>query len=128
MAMRFRLPWKSRNELERGRASASRLAVLAASEFKDNLNRRANWYFPTKGRHMQITSFKDLYITELQELTSLEGQLVHALRRMANAASHPSLKSALKHHREQTATRIDTPEAWRQLARPHGSGHAGADT
>jgi hypothetical protein len=31
-----------------------------------------------KGRHMQITSFKDLYITELQELTSLEGQLVDA--------------------------------------------------
>jgi ferritin-like metal-binding protein YciE len=51
---------------------------------------------------MQITSFKDLYITELQELTSLEGQLVHALRRMANAVSHPSLKSALKHHRGQT--------------------------
>lgn len=51
---------------------------------------------------MQITSFKDMYIAELQELTSLEGQLEEALRRMAEVASHPSLKSALMHHREQT--------------------------
>ena len=57
---------------------------------------------PTKGRYMQITSFKDLYIAELQELTSLEGQLGKALRRMAEVASHPSLKNALMHHREQT--------------------------
>jgi ferritin-like metal-binding protein YciE len=50
---------------------------------------------------MQINSFKDLYITELQELASLEGQLADALQRMAKAASHPSLKNALKHHRGQ---------------------------
>jgi hypothetical protein len=31
-----------------------------------------------KGLNMQITSFKDLYITELQELMSLEGQLIEA--------------------------------------------------
>jgi ferritin-like metal-binding protein YciE len=55
-----------------------------------------------KGPNMQITSFKDLYITELQELTSFEGQLVDALERMAKAASHPPLKKALKRHREQT--------------------------
>src|SRR5207253_2713435 len=53
-------------------------------------------------RVMQITSFKDMYIAELQELRSLEGQLVDALLRMAEMASHPSLRNALMHHREQT--------------------------
>jgi ferritin-like metal-binding protein YciE len=51
---------------------------------------------------MQITSFKDMYITELQELMSLEGQLGQALVRMAEAASHPSLKDVLMSHREET--------------------------
>jgi ferritin-like metal-binding protein YciE len=46
-----------------------------------------------KGPTMQITSFKDLYITELQELGSLEGQLVDALQRVAPAASRSSLKT-----------------------------------
>jgi ferritin-like metal-binding protein YciE len=51
---------------------------------------------------MEITSFKDMYIAELQELASLEGQLDKALLRMAEAASRASLKNALVHHREQT--------------------------
>jgi ferritin-like metal-binding protein YciE len=51
---------------------------------------------------MQITNFKDMYIAELQELLSLEGQLADALSRMAEVASHPSLKNALMHHREET--------------------------
>ncbi|SRR5579871_5146817 len=53
---------------------------------------------------MQITSFKDMYVTELQELMSLEAQLGRALLRMAEAASHPSLKDALMRHREETQT------------------------
>jgi ferritin-like metal-binding protein YciE len=51
---------------------------------------------------MQITSFKEMYIAELQELMSLEEQLAHALQRMAERAAHKSLKNALTHHREQT--------------------------
>ena len=51
---------------------------------------------------MQITSYKDMYIAELQELANLEGQLADALLKLANVASHPSLKEALNHHREQT--------------------------
>jgi ferritin-like metal-binding protein YciE len=43
---------------------------------------------------MQITNFKDMYIAELQELVSLEGQLADALRRMTEVASHQSLKNA----------------------------------
>src|SRR5215831_4021023 len=38
---------------------------------------------------MQIIHFKDMYIAELQELVSMEGQLTDELSRMAAAASHP---------------------------------------
>ena len=50
---------------------------------------------------MEITTFKDMYIAELQELVSVEEQLVEALRRAAEMASNPSLKSALISHSEQ---------------------------
>jgi ferritin-like metal-binding protein YciE len=49
---------------------------------------------------MQINSFKDMYVAELQELFSMEGQLSDALDRMVEVASHSSLKSALSHHRD----------------------------
>jgi ferritin-like metal-binding protein YciE len=51
---------------------------------------------------MQITNFKDMYIAELQELVSMEGQLADELPRMAEVASHLSLKKILMHHREET--------------------------
>jgi ferritin-like metal-binding protein YciE len=51
---------------------------------------------------MQITNFKDMYIAELQELVSMEGQLADELPRMAEVASHLSLKNILMHHREET--------------------------
>jgi ferritin-like metal-binding protein YciE len=51
---------------------------------------------------MKIKTFKDMYIAELQELRNLELQLSDALLRMAEMASHSSLKNALMHHREQT--------------------------
>jgi ferritin-like metal-binding protein YciE len=51
---------------------------------------------------MQITNFKDMYLAELQELMDVEGQLAGALGRMAEAASHPSLKKALLRHGEET--------------------------
>jgi ferritin-like metal-binding protein YciE len=51
---------------------------------------------------MQIKNFKDMYIAELQELVSVESQLDLALKRMADAASHPSLKRELSRHRAET--------------------------
>jgi len=51
-----------------------------------------------------ITSFRDMYLAELQELLSVEVQLADALLRMAGAATHPSLKRALIHHRAETET------------------------
>jgi ferritin-like metal-binding protein YciE len=49
-----------------------------------------------------ISSFKDMYIAELQELANVERQLDEALLQMAKVSSHASLKNALIHHREQT--------------------------
>jgi ferritin-like metal-binding protein YciE len=67
---------------------------------------------------MQITSFKDMYIAELQELMSLEGQLSDALLRMAEVASNSSLKTALTHHREQTQVQRQRLES---LLQKHGA-------
>ncbi len=50
---------------------------------------------------MQITSFKDMYIAELQEIRSLESQLAEGLLRMAEMASHRALKLALSDHQKQ---------------------------
>jgi ferritin-like metal-binding protein YciE len=51
---------------------------------------------------MVISSFKDMYVAELQEMANLEGQLDGALDKMAEVSSHASLKNAILHHREQT--------------------------
>ncbi len=56
---------------------------------------------------MQISSFKDMYLAELQELVSVESQLADSLLRMAEVAAHPSLKDALVHHRAQTEVQKD---------------------
>jgi ferritin-like metal-binding protein YciE len=53
---------------------------------------------------MEISNFKDMYLAELQELVSVEGQLADALLRMAAAASRPVLKRVLVHHRAETET------------------------
>jgi ferritin-like metal-binding protein YciE len=53
---------------------------------------------------MELSTFKDLFLAELQELVSVEAQLADALLRMAGAASHPALKRALIHHRAETET------------------------
>jgi ferritin-like metal-binding protein YciE len=51
---------------------------------------------------MQIKNFKDMYVAELQELANMENQLFEVLKRMADAASHPSLKKELMRHRDET--------------------------
>ncbi len=51
---------------------------------------------------MQIKNFKDMYIAELQELANMESQLDVALKRMADAATHPSVKKELMRHRDET--------------------------
>jgi ferritin-like metal-binding protein YciE len=80
---------------------------------------------------MQITNFKDMYIAELQELVSMEGQLADELPRMAEVASHPSLKNTLIHHREETQVQrqrleVNLAEAWCEPTSAYRPGHAGA--
>jgi ferritin-like metal-binding protein YciE len=51
---------------------------------------------------MNLDSFREMYTAELQELRSVETQLIEALSRMAAAASHPELKQAIQSHLEAT--------------------------
>ncbi len=67
---------------------------------------------------MEITTFKDMYLAELQELVSVEEQLTEALLRMAQMASHPALKDILMRHREETQTQKMRLEA---ILRKHGA-------
>ena len=56
---------------------------------------------------MKITTFKDMYIAELQELASVEDQLTDTLLEMAEVASNSALKDALIKHREDTLVQRD---------------------
>ncbi|WP_407164772.1 ferritin-like domain-containing protein [Bradyrhizobium sp. ORS 111] len=67
---------------------------------------------------MKMTTFKDMYIAELQELVSVESQLAAALPRMAEVASHPSLKDAFGNHARET---IVQGERLKSLLRMHGA-------
>jgi ferritin-like metal-binding protein YciE len=51
---------------------------------------------------MQIGSLTDMYVAELQELHSVENQLVDALARMAERAKSAELKDALNQHLDET--------------------------
>src|SRR5690349_5714684 len=51
---------------------------------------------------MNVDSFRDMYIAELQELRSVEAQLVEALPRMVGMAGHPELKQAIQTHLDET--------------------------
>jgi ferritin-like metal-binding protein YciE len=86
--------------------------------------RRDGWRFHTGLRRveraitMQITNFKNMYIAELQELVSMEGQLADELPRMAEVASHPSLKNILMHHRDETQVQRQRLES---ILQKHGA-------
>jgi len=67
---------------------------------------------------MQIASFKDMYIAELQELVSMEGQLADVLQQSAEIASHPALKSLFKKHRLETMQQGDQV---RTILQKHGA-------
>ncbi|HEX2135860.1 MAG TPA: DUF892 family protein [Microvirga sp.] len=56
---------------------------------------------------MNVDDFRQLYISELQELRSVEEQLVQALPKMAEMASHPELKQAVQRHLEETRSQRD---------------------
>lgn len=51
---------------------------------------------------MEMDSLRDLYVEQLKDLYSAENQIVKALPKMADAASHPELKNGFERHLEQT--------------------------
>lgn len=66
---------------------------------------------------MKIDTFRQMYITELQELRSVADQLVEALPKLAAAASHRKLKEAIQGHLEKTRLQRDRLD---ETLRRHG--------
>jgi ferritin-like metal-binding protein YciE len=59
---------------------------------------------------MKLDSMQKLYIEELRDLYNAENQLVKALPRTAEGASHPELKQAFEDHLEQTKEHVERLE------------------
>lgn len=55
---------------------------------------------------MQLNSFDDLLVEQLQDLYDAEQRLVKALPKMAEAAHSPALKGAFQEHLRQTDTHV----------------------
>ncbi len=51
---------------------------------------------------MTLDNLKDLYVEQLRDLYSAESQLIDALPKMADAASHSKLKTAFQDHLKET--------------------------
>jgi ferritin-like metal-binding protein YciE len=66
---------------------------------------------------MNVEDFRRMYVIELQELRSVEDQLVEALPRMAALVQHPELRAALNSHWEETKRQRDRLD---QLLREYG--------
>ncbi|HEY9087031.1 MAG TPA: ferritin-like domain-containing protein [Anaerolineaceae bacterium] len=50
----------------------------------------------------KVKTLEDLLVEQLKDLYSAEGQLVHALPKMAKAATNPELRMGFEQHLEQT--------------------------
>jgi len=60
----------------------------------------------TQGMSMKMTDLQDLYLEQLQDVYSAEGQLLEALGQMAQAASNPELRQGFELHAGQTREQI----------------------
>jgi len=67
---------------------------------------------------MTVNDFRQMYVTEVQELRSVEAQLVDALPKMAGVANHPELKQAIQSHLEETRAQRDRLD---EVLRRHGA-------
>lgn len=59
---------------------------------------------------LNLDSFDALYVAQLRDLYSAETQLIDALPKMADAASHPQLKQAFQDHLATTRRQKDRLE------------------
>lgn len=55
---------------------------------------------------MSVDSLEKLLVHDLKDLYSAEKQILQALPKMANAASHPELKKAFETHEKQTQEQV----------------------
>jgi ferritin-like metal-binding protein YciE len=55
---------------------------------------------------MDINSLEKLFVHELKDLYSAEQQILEALPKMADKASHPELRQAFERHRDQTEQQV----------------------
>ena len=60
---------------------------------------------------MEITTFQDLYLAELQELASAEREFIASVQRIAPMASHQRLKNALVRHCEEAEVQKQNVES-----------------
>ncbi len=71
---------------------------------------------------MKLKSLEDLFLHEIKDLFSAEQQLVHALPKMAKAASSEKLRQGFEEHLEQTKGHVERIEKIFDL---FGKGHRG---
>jgi ferritin-like metal-binding protein YciE len=70
---------------------------------------------------LQLNSFEDLLLLELNDLYDGEQRLIDALETMANAASSPSLKQAFSDHLSETKRQLSRLEQiFVELGKPSG--------
>ena len=55
---------------------------------------------------MAMDSLRKLYVEQLRDLYSAEGQILKALPKMASAAKHPELKAAFEEHQRVTEEQV----------------------
>jgi ferritin-like metal-binding protein YciE len=67
---------------------------------------------------MNLENFRDMYLTELQELRSVEAQLVEALPKLADVACRPELKQAIQAHFDETRSQQSRLD---EILRRHGA-------
>lgn len=72
---------------------------------------------------MALKTLEDLFLHEIKDLFSAEQQLVHALPKMAKAASSEKLRQGFEEHLEQTRGHVERIEKIFDLM---GKGHRGA--
>jgi ferritin-like metal-binding protein YciE len=70
---------------------------------------------------MNIDTFRQMYVSELQELYSVETQLTEALPKMLDTARRVELKEVLRNHLQETRSQRDRLEELlrRHKAAPH---------
>lgn len=68
---------------------------------------------------MNVDDFRRMYVIELQELRSVEDQLVAALPKMLELVEHPGLRRALELHLAQTKSQRDRLD---ELLKKHNAG------